>query len=121
MAIENLKQIKDEQAIVWVDGTARDLPYVREGMMPMPFRARAPSARRFSRNIVAYAVLRPDAPHFTPGRFQRRYWWLASHDPYNDGGAPIEAVDPTSIAAGHLSGPLTDEQWNRKGEYRTNQ
>ena len=113
--VENLKQIEAEDAIVWLEEAARSLPYVREGIMALPHRMRPPSPRRTSRRIVCYATLRPGAPHVSPGRFQRRYWWLASHDPYSGGGGPIEAVNPQSIAARQLSEPMTAEQWNRNG------
>jgi len=112
MMVENVHQIEAEQSIVWLDETARALPYVRESMMPLPFRSKAP---RLMRRLVAYATIKPNAAHVRPGRFERRYWWLMSHDPYNNGGGPIEAVDPRSIAAGQLSKPMTEEQWNRNG------
>jgi hypothetical protein len=75
--------------------------YVRESSYCYPTRARRP---RFSGGrLVAYAVLKPEAKSVMPGEFLRRVWWVADHDPYEDGGAPIEAVDPMSITAGHAS------------------
>lgn len=115
MLVENVKNIEFEQSIVWLNPGAQGLPYVREGIMPVPYRAKAPAAWRGSGKIVAYATLQSGAPHVRPGRFLRRYWWLAAHDPYEGGGGPIEGVNPRSIAPGALSGPMTEEQWSRAG------
>lgn len=115
MRVENVKQIENELAIVWLKESARSLPYVREETMMLPRRTKAPSPRFTSRNIVAYASLQPDAHSVTPGRFRRRVWYLSGHDPYSDGGGPSEAVNPLSIAAGKVSGAMTDEQWHRNG------
>ena len=115
MPVDNVKNIEFEQNIVWVEETARSLPYVREGIMALPYRMRPPSPRRTSRHIVAYATLQSGTRSVAPGRFLRRIWWLASHDPYSGGGGPIEAVNPLSIAPGALSGSMTEAQWNRLG------
>ena len=115
MRVEDAKQIESEESVVWLDHAARNLPYVREGTMLLPSRRKAPSKRLTWHHVVAYATLQVEAHSVSPGRFRRRVWHLAGHDPYPDGGGPSEAVNPLSIAAGQLSEPMTDEQWNRNG------
>jgi hypothetical protein len=93
-----------EQEIVWVDPTARDLPYVREMELPSGTRDRPPRVS-VSGRVVAYAVLRPDAPSESPYRWARRVWWVrtAEHgraDPYSPDSMPAEGVRPAAIAAG---------------------
>ncbi len=93
---------RDEAKIVWVQGGPEDYPYVREVAYDLPSRARPPRKRMFGEDqLVAYATLRPTAKASYPGMFQRRCWWVASHDPYPAG--PVEAVDPRSIAPGVAS------------------
>jgi hypothetical protein len=100
-----------EQAIVWVRGAPGDYPYLREASAAVGSRTRWPG--RWNRPVVAYAALRPDAPHNGHrGYFERRVWrFRDGHDPYPAGRshpnyeniAPMEAVKPHSIAAGKRS------------------
>jgi hypothetical protein len=65
-------------------------------------------------HVVAIAILdlAAQSPHYDPGYFQRRTWWVKSYDafhgyrPYRnrdgtltwyDDGGPAEAVEPSSI------------------------
>lgn len=100
-----------EKEIVWEEDV-RKLPYVRQTLVVTHTRGRPP--HRLGQRRVGYAVLRADAPSVRRRRFERRVFWLASHDapndgPYKNGGAPCEAVDPTTVAPGKL-GVMTYER-----------
>lgn len=113
MRTTDLKELKSEQSIVWVDAAAKDLPYVREDDLKTPSRMRAPRMDRERRaylpsstmRLVAYATLQPRAHGEGRGSFLRRIWWVKAQDPYQEGGALCEAVDPRSIAPRQLSQP----------------
>lgn len=100
--------IQHESRIQWIDGQHPELyagSYVREGITFTATRMRKPKDHS---GMVAYAVLAPEArAEFLSGRFKRRIWWRASHDPYGDGtsyqGGPCEQVDPLTIRAGQRS------------------
>jgi hypothetical protein len=116
MRVEHAGDIQHEKDIVWVDEKAKELPYLRENLHQCHFRRRKPG--NLHRKIVAYAVLSENAPKTSrPYYFERRIWYLASHDPYNGGGGPIEAVDPTSIKPRGISSDMSPDQWNRTGDY----
>jgi Family of unknown function (DUF6009) len=88
-----------EKQIVWLDQPER-YRYLRETIVETPFRTRKPRDGRCPGRIVAYATLKDDAPSESPSSFMRRVWYVAPHDPYNDGGTPMEAVDPHFIQPG---------------------
>jgi hypothetical protein len=88
-----------EEQIVWLD-TPERYPYLRETTITAPFRTRGPRDGRCPGKMIAYATLKADAPSEWPSSFTRRVWYVAPHDPYNDGGVPMEAVDPRSIQPG---------------------
>jgi len=98
------KAIIHEERIQWVDGYHPEiLEYVREGSHFLPFRTRRPG-RGYVPGLVAYAVLKKDAPAIRwGGGFERRRWWLTDGDPYAVSGHPCEAVDLCSIRPGQLS------------------
>jgi hypothetical protein len=103
-------ELAAEEAIVWVDAHPENHRYIREDVLLVPSRQRRPSEHSAPGRMVAYAVLRPDARASSPGRFHRRVWWLASHDPYPGGrGAPCEGVDPLTVRAGAYSCYPVDE------------
>lgn len=101
-------ELTSEVQVVWVDGHHPEMVghYVRESTRLLPFRRRRPGRRRHPGRMVAYSTLRPDAEALqAPGGwlgFRRRIWWLAGHDPYDEG-SPVEGVDPCSIRPGHPS------------------
>lgn len=95
-----------ETQISWAEDQHPELHrYLRESAVLVPFRRRRPAASRVPGSLVAWAELDDSAPAESPGRFRRRVWWLAEHDPYPGGGSPVEAVDPCSIRRGHESLP----------------
>lgn len=94
--------LADEERIIWIDHPENHC-YVRETVLSIPRRQQRPGSSRVPGRLVAYAVLQATAPGYGSGRFRRRVWWLASHDPYPGGGAPWEGVDPQSIRAKHWS------------------
>ena len=102
----HLDTLLHELRIVWLVPPSELPRYVRECEAILPHRTKL-SRRRQDEGpgvIVGYSELRPDTP--SRGRWQgfsRRVFWLASHDPYPDGGSPCEAVDPRSVRAGERS------------------
>ena len=94
--------LSEEVAMVW-DTDVYDLDYVRESRRTAWTR-RGP-IRWDGR--VGYSILGPDAPTAGfPRMFHRRVFWLKPHDrgASSDGayeaGAPVEAVDPRTVAPG---------------------
>ena len=116
MRADDVSVIGGEESIVWLDSKAIYLPYVRESVYGMAS-SRSRGLGLHWKNVVAYATLSREAKSTIPGRFVRRYWWLAKHDPYRFGGGPFEAVDPQSIAPQKLSARMTEDQWERTGKY----
>ena len=94
-----------ESRIVWLRPLAELPRYVRQAVYIL--------ARRVGINrstypgAVGYAELAASARSIHPGQFERRVFWLKSHDPYDGGGAPCEAVDPLTVSAG-VAGVRTD-------------
>lgn len=90
-----------EESITWLEDPTQHR-YLRETNALCSFKQKW-SRRNFnpSGRIVGYAVLRKQARYnVRRGFFERRVWWLAPHDPYKEGGAPCEAVVPSSIEPG---------------------
>ena len=88
-----------EERIVWLDDTAKQLPYLREVTMKPSSRTGAPG--KSPRRVVAYATLRAEAVS-KHGQFERRVWYVTPNDPVL-GEWPAEAVDTDSIVAGHYA------------------
>ncbi|KOU42068.1 transcription factor [Streptomyces sp. WM4235] len=91
--------------MIWLEDVA-ELDYVRQSLDRLPTRRGKPAYHRDGR-LVGYAQLGPQAkPSRSSGTFRRRVFWLLPHDRDSvpDGlyasGAPAEAVDPTTLAAG---------------------
>ena len=91
---------KWEKDIVWVNPEAKKLAYVREGTNQAGQRVAMPV--RWKGRYVAYATLQLNAPSTSRGVFERRVWYVQPRDLGREG-APIQAVDPTSIIAGQRS------------------
>ncbi|MCP3822939.1 DUF6009 family protein [Streptomyces sp. A3M-1-3] len=98
-------EISHEADLVWLeDITALD--YVRQSLDRLATRRGKPAYHRAGR-MVGYAQLGQMAkPSRTSGTFRRRVFWLLPHDRDTDPGglyatgAPAEAVDPRTLAAG---------------------
>ncbi|MER6522523.1 DUF6009 family protein [Streptomyces sp. NPDC060334] len=98
-------EIHHEVELIWLEDVA-ELDYVRQSLDRLPTRRGKPAYHRDGR-LVGYAQLGPQAkPSRSSGTFRRRVFWLLPHDRDSvpDGlyasGAPAEAVDPTTLAAG---------------------
>ncbi|MFJ3860388.1 DUF6009 family protein [Streptomyces sp. NPDC090085] len=98
-------EIHHEVGLVWLEDVS-ELDYVRQSLDRLPTRRGRPAYHRDGR-LVGYAQLGPQAkPSRSSGTFRRRVFWLLPHDrdTVPDGlyasGAPAEAVDPTTLAAG---------------------
>lgn len=98
-------EISAETEIVWLEDIT-DLDYVRQSLDRLSTRTGKPAYTRPGR-LVGYAVLGASAKASrSSGTFRRRVLWLLPHDRDTapDGlystGAPVEAVDPRTIAAG---------------------
>lgn len=98
-------EIHHEIDLVWLEDVT-ELDYVRQSLDRLPTRRGKPAYHRDGR-LVGYAQLGPQAkPSRSSGTFRRRVFWLLPHDRDSlpDGlyatGAPAEAVDPTTLAAG---------------------
>ena len=101
--------ITHEVAIVW-DVNPYELDWVRETRTTASTRRgpiRCPGR-------IGYSILGPDAPNAGYARmFHRRVFWLKPHDrgASSDSGyqvgAPVEAVDPTTVAPG-IPGRVTE-------------
>ncbi|MGR6975191.1 DUF6009 family protein [Streptomyces cynarae] len=98
-------EISHETDIVWLEDIEH-LDYVRQSLDRLPTRRGKPPYHRPGR-MVGYALLGPQAKASrSSGTFRRRVFWLLPHDrdTVPDGlyakGAPAEAVDPRTIAAG---------------------
>ncbi|MGN5392505.1 DUF6009 family protein [Streptomyces sp. JL7001] len=99
-------EIHHEIDLIWLEDVT-ELDYVRQSLDRLPTRRGKPAYHRDGR-LVGYAQLSPDAkPSRSSGTFRRRVFWLLPHDrdTVPDGlyasGAPAEAVDPTTLAAGN--------------------
>lgn len=113
----NDQSIDQEDEIRYADSMCGDgLPYVREvGEWFSSRKSRPPLMTIDYGLLVAWAVLRGNADGDGYGRFLRRVWRMRSYDPrLKTPGAPLEAVDPTSIQAGQRSVTVVD--WGR-GDY----
>ncbi|MEU9983593.1 DUF6009 family protein [Streptomyces sp. NPDC050856] len=98
-------EIKHETELVWLEDIDH-LDYVRQSLDRLPTRGGKPAYFRDGR-MVGYAILSPKAKASrASGTFRRRVFWLLPHDRDTapDGlyatGAPAEAVDPRTLAAG---------------------
>lgn len=98
-------EINHEINLIWLEDVT-ELDYVRQSLDRLPTRRGKPAYHRDGR-LVGYAQLSPQAkPSRSSGTFRRRVFWLLPHDrdAVPDGlyatGAPAEAVDPTTLAAG---------------------
>ncbi|MFF3015428.1 MULTISPECIES: DUF6009 family protein [unclassified Streptomyces] len=98
-------EIHHEVDLVWLEDVT-ELDYVRQSLDRLPTRRGKPAYHRDGR-LVGYAQLDSKAkPSRSSGTFRRRVFWLLPHDrdTVPDGlyasGAPAEAVDPTTLAAG---------------------
>ena len=100
----HLADIDAEESIVWLEDPSR-YPYVRELDHIASFRSRKPRFDLTGR-MIGYATLRQDAKGYAPGCFYRRVFWVKPYDRSEDPngvyahGSPIEAVDPSTVAAG---------------------
>ncbi|WP_327249913.1 DUF6009 family protein [Streptomyces sp. NBC_01320] len=99
------EEITYEIDIVWLEDV-KNLDYVRQSLDRLPNRGTKPAYHRNGR-MVGYALLSSAAkPSRSSGTFRRRVFWLLPHDRDSapDGlyakGAPAEAVDPRTLAAG---------------------
>ena len=99
------EEISYEADIVWLEDVD-DLDYVRQSLDRLPTRGTKPAYYRDGR-MVGYALLSSYAkPSRSSGTFRRRVFWLLPHDrdsaPHGlyAKGAPAEAVDPRTLAAG---------------------
>ncbi|MCS3937318.1 hypothetical protein GGP80_003328 [Salinibacter ruber] len=97
------KRLQKEAEIVW-EVPIEDLDYVRETITLAGTRTRGVPWNGEGKR-VGYAVLEEDASSRSPGRFNRRVFFLKSYDrPDGDGtyatGCPSEAVDPRTVEAG---------------------
>ncbi|NYV73393.1 DUF6009 family protein [Streptomyces sp. UH6] len=99
------EEIAHETELVWLEDP-QDLDYVRQSLDRLPTRKGKPAYHRDGR-MVGYAILGPGAkPSRSSGTFRRRVFWLLPHDRDTDPtglytkGAPAEAVDPRTVAAG---------------------
>lgn len=103
--------LSKEAAIVWVNGKhPEDFPYLREITFDNGRRGTSPG--KVPVNVVAYSVMRPDAPNDGhPAEFTRRLWHFRDTDPYEcdrdhpnySNVCPCEGVKPSSIRAGQES------------------
>ncbi|GGV56537.1 DUF6009 family protein [Streptomyces spectabilis] len=98
-------EISHEADLVWLEDID-SLDYVRQSLDRLPTRRGKPAYHRDGR-MVGYARLGGTAkPSRSSGTFRRRVFWLLPHDRDSapDGlyatGAPAEAVDPRTLAAG---------------------
>ncbi|MEV6654804.1 DUF6009 family protein [Streptomyces sp. NPDC051219] len=98
-------EISHEAELVWLEDID-ELDYVRQSLDRLPTRRGKPAYHRDGR-MVGYALLGQEAkPSRSSGTFRRRVFWLLPHDRdtapqglYSTG-APAEAVDPRTLAAG---------------------
>ena len=109
----------NEAEIIWTKPEAQAMPYLRESTRTVSDRRQR---RRMPERVVAYTALKADASgirsYWRHRTWEIRYWWLASHDPYPSVGGPCEAIDPYSIVAGQPARSMSDDQWERQGDYR---
>ena len=114
--------LEHEKEIRWMEDPDR-FDYVRERWAtagtrtkPVPWEGKSQGEGR----MVGYAILGPDAPSYSPGKFFRRVFVVCDHDrsethdtergPYDEGTAPIEGIDPDSVAPG-VSGEQSGDVW----------
>ncbi len=112
--------LESEAEIVWLHPPER-YSYLRESTGPFSQRHAFPARMKPSggntdggsgTHLVAYAVLKDDAPS-SWGVFMRRYWWVKTYDRWEghgtdrgtfyEKGGPVEAVTVESIHAGQPS------------------
>lgn len=95
--------LDNEEAIVWLEDPT-SYRYVREWIIRTTYRQRRPFRKDCPGRMLGYATLKKSCPPAGRARFQRRCWFLYSHDPYpGEYGHPAEAVDPLSIRVGQPS------------------
>lgn len=110
-------ELRHEERIVWLPGfDPRKWRYVREAVYPYADRRRG--RLKWNGREVGWSELRSDAPRIR-SCFWRRVFWLASHDPYEGRGGPIEAVDPLTVAPGKL-GERNERALSGGGDGNTN-
>ncbi|MGX8903691.1 DUF6009 family protein [Streptomyces netropsis] len=102
-------EISHESELVWLEDVMA-LDYVRQSLDRLPTRRGKPAYHRDGR-MVGYAILGSGAKASrSSGTFRRRVFWLLPHDRDSDPeglyatGAPAEAVDPRTLAAGIKGG-----------------
>jgi hypothetical protein len=99
-----------EARVVWATGfDPSSARYVRE--VVCEHEHRRVGRVRWNGREVGWTELRPEARR-RGFFFVRRVFWLAAHDPYDGSGAPVEAVDPLTVAPGR-PGELTERAWGR--------
>ncbi|HEX8913558.1 MAG TPA: DUF6009 family protein [Humisphaera sp.] len=107
---ERAAAMADEARVVWAPGfDPASARYVRE--VVSEHEGRRVGRVRWNGREVGWTELRPGAPR-RGSFFHRRVFWLAAHDPYEGSGAPVEAVDPLTVAPGR-PGVLTERAWGR--------
>lgn len=89
-------QIENETDVTWLAPTCTLPRYVRATLVRC-YRRRG--MVKHSGRVVGWANLSKRAKSDRDG-FQRRVFWLAAHDPYEGGGAPVEAIDPLTVSPG---------------------
>lgn len=113
------QSLEHETKIHWMESPDQ-FDYVRERMAvagtrtrPVPWEGKSQGAGK----MVGYAILDPDAPSYAPGKFWRRVFVVCEHDrsaaengPYDDGTAPVEGVDPSTVEPG-VPGQGTERAW----------
>jgi hypothetical protein len=106
-----------ETAIVWAPGfDPATVRYVREKYITCQRRRGRIAWWGHAGRLVGWANVSGEM-RATNGHFSRRMFWLNTHDaapgqtgPYDNGGGPVEAVDPRSIVPG-VPGELTERAW----------
>ncbi|MFJ3673792.1 DUF6009 family protein [Streptomyces sp. NPDC090106] len=108
-------QLVDEADVVWLEDPD-NLDYVRQALDKVTTRRGRPRYDRDGR-LVGYTNLKPGSPSDPDsGLFARRVFFLLPHDRDTDPegpyavGAPGEAVDPSTLAAGTAGAKTTRSQ-----------
>lgn len=100
--------LKDEGNIVWLEDRTQHR-YVRV-IWAFTHRRRGRICVPKHHRLIGYAELKADTPSATPYCFWRRYFYINDGDPYKDGAAPCEAVDPLTLVPGE-PGKMTERGW----------
>jgi hypothetical protein len=103
--------LQSEKTVVWVKGKAEDYPFLRESEHLCHFREKFP-VKSVRYEVIAYATHSEHSDKAWgrgghPGSRRRRFWYLRESDlkDYGTTDCPVEAVEPSSIAAGRASVP----------------